>query len=90
MPMNGTTTTYPPFSKWYVEMSADVSSIMFHVEEIRHVGTICRGATTEEHVLPQEVREKIISRMSDMPYHPKNWAKGTAKFGRLQECQSKH
>ncbi|GFW51324.1 transposable element Tcb2 transposase [Trichonephila clavipes] len=52
--MNQTITTYPLLSKGYVEMSADVNSIMNLVEELWHVRTIHSGAKTEEHVLPQE------------------------------------
>ncbi|GFV57174.1 hypothetical protein TNCV_4976511 [Trichonephila clavipes] len=42
-------------------------------------GYTWRGATTEEHVLRQEVRAGHITR-SNMPYHSKDRAEGTVKI----------
>ncbi|GFV14458.1 hypothetical protein TNCV_165851 [Trichonephila clavipes] len=55
-----------------------VSTFNLIAQESRHAGTTWRGATTEKHVLRQEVRAELLSRRSDVPYRPGDWEEGTS------------
>ncbi|GFX55292.1 hypothetical protein TNCV_3968461 [Trichonephila clavipes] len=58
--------TSPSLSKGYVDVSANMNSVMWRSPH--HADATCSGASTEEHVLRQEVRARLVAGRSDMPY----------------------
>ncbi|GFX46479.1 hypothetical protein TNCV_4549181 [Trichonephila clavipes] len=50
-----------------------------NVEESCYAVTSWNGGMTKEHVLCQEAQAGLIARLSNMPYHPKNWIEGTVQ-----------
>lgn len=99
--MNWDTTTYPPLSKGYVEVSADVNRVMCKSPVIlvthgvvkRRMGMRCvkkfgLDLLVENQVSPKADKTKIFS--FDVLYLPNNWAKGMVQLGSLQEQRPKH
>ncbi|GFT25394.1 hypothetical protein TNCV_182221 [Trichonephila clavipes] len=77
--MNRATTTYPLLCKGYIEVFFAEGEFR-NVEEPRHAGTTWNGAATEQHVLRQEVKAGVVAKISDLSYHPKDWAKGMVQW----------